>query len=111
MTIRKANSARLATALEAIPNVGTSIARDLRSIGVKQPQDLIGRDPHSLYQSLCDRTRTRQDPCVLDTFIAAVHFMEGAAARPWWSYTAERKKKFPASSLASRKIATDRRRK
>jgi hypothetical protein len=43
---RKATHARLATVLEAIPNVGASIARDLRSIGIKQPQDLIGRDPH-----------------------------------------------------------------
>ena len=96
----KATHARLATVLEAIPNVGASIARDLRSIGIKQPQELIGRNPHSLYQALCDRTRTRQDPCVLDTFISAVRFMEGAPARPWWSYTAERKKKFPASCLA-----------
>jgi hypothetical protein len=95
----KATHARHATVLESIPNIGASIARDLRSIGIKQPQDLIGRDPHSLYQALCDRTRTRQDPCVLDTFISAVRFMEGAPARPWWSYTAERKKKFPALPL------------
>jgi hypothetical protein len=106
MAIRKATHASLATVLEAIPNIGASIARDLRSIGIKQPQDLIGRDPLSLYQALCDRTRARQDPCVLDTFISAVRFMEGAPARPWWFYTAERKKKFPASSLAPRKIAT-----
>lgn len=98
---RKAIHARLATVLEAIPNVGASIARDVRSIGIKQPRDLVGRNPHSLYQALCDRTRTRQDPCVLDTFISAVRFMEGAPARPWWSYTAERKKKFPASSLGA----------
>jgi hypothetical protein len=96
MPTRKATHARLATVLEAIPNVGASIARDLRSIGIKQPQELIGRNPLSLYQALCARTRTRQDPCVLDTFISAVRFMEGAPARPWWTYTAERKKKFPA---------------
>jgi hypothetical protein len=50
MTVRKATHARLATVLEAIPNVGASIARDLRSIGIKQPQELIGRNPRSLYQ-------------------------------------------------------------
>ena len=107
----KATKARLATVLEAIPNVGVSIARDLRSIGIKQPRDLIGRNPYSLYRALCDKTRTRQDPCVLDTFVSAVRFMEGARARPWWFYTAERKKKFPASSLAPRRIATARRHK
>jgi hypothetical protein len=95
---RKAPNARAATTLETIPNIGASLARDLRSIGIKQPQDLIGRDPHALYQALCDRTRTRQDPCVLDTFISAVRFMEGGPARPWWRYTAERKKKFPSLS-------------
>ena len=100
-TTVKATHARLATVLEAIPNVGASIAGDLRSIGIKQPKDLIGRNPHSLYRVLCERTRSRQDPCVLDTFISAVRFMEGAPARPWWSYTAERKKKFPAISRSS----------
>jgi Pathogenicity locus len=97
---RKATQARLATVLESIPNVGVSIARDLRSIGIKKPRDLIGRNPYSLYRMLCDRTRTRQDPCVLDTFISAVDFMEGAPARPWWSYTAARKKKFHLLSRA-----------
>jgi hypothetical protein len=28
----------------------------------------------------------------LDTFIAAVRFMEGEPKRPWWKYTAERKR-------------------
>jgi hypothetical protein len=99
---RKANDASSATVLEAIPNIGASLAQDLRSIGIKWPDDLIGRDPHSLYQALCDRTRSRQDPCVLDTFISAVRFMEGAPARPWWHYTPERKKTFASCSLGSR---------
>ena len=28
------------------------------------------------------------DPCLCDTFIAAVRFMEGGPSRPWWYYTA-----------------------
>lgn len=90
----KATHARSAKVLEAIPNIGPSLAHDLRSIGIKQPRQLIGRDPHRLYLKLCQHTGSRQDPCVLDTFIAAVRFMEGAPAHPWWHYTAERKKKF-----------------
>jgi hypothetical protein len=92
---RKALTARAATVLEAIPNIGKSLANDLRSIGIDQPRELIGRDPHALYLQLCERTHARQDPCVLDTFISAVRFMEGAPAQPWWRYTAERKKRFP----------------
>ena len=99
--LAKATRARDALTLEMIPNVGASIAGDLRSIGVESPQDLVGREPHALYEALCKRTRARQDPCVLDTFIAAVRFMEGAPALPWWRYTAERKKRFPAFALAT----------
>lgn len=92
--MRKAATASSATVLETIPNVGVSVANDLRSIGIARPAELIGRDPHSLYRALCEQTRARQDPCVLDTFISAVRFMEGAPARPWWHYTAERKREF-----------------
>ena len=101
-TTRKAKNARAATALEEIPNIGASIAGDLRSIGIRRPQDLIGRAPHALYLALCERTRARQDPCVLDTFISVVRFMEGAPARPWWHYTAERKKQFSDVSVIRR---------
>ena len=38
----------------------------------------------------------RQDPCVLDTLMAATDFMRGAPAAPWWKYTAERKATFGA---------------
>ena len=79
-------------ALEDIPNVGPSIAGDLRQLGIRAPRELAGRDPYALYEALNRATGTRHDPCLLDTFIAAVRFMEGAPARPWWKYTAERKR-------------------
>jgi hypothetical protein len=44
-----------------------------------------------LYQQLCAATGQRQDPCVLDTFMAATDFMRGAEAAPWWVYTPQRK--------------------
>ena len=102
---QKATDARSATVLEAIPNIGASLAQDLRLLGINRPRELIGRDPHSLYEALCERTGARQDPCVLDTFISAVRFMEGAPSRPWWHYTPERKKAFVSSPTGlSRKI-------
>lgn len=105
---QKAADARSATLLESIPNIGRSVANDLRLIGIEHPGELIGRDPESLYHALCKRTGARQDPCVLDTFISAVRFMEGAPARPWWHYTAERKKTFGVTPVGSpqRKPAT-----
>ena len=90
----KAASAAECETLEQLPNIGPSLAADLRRIGIAQPADLRGKDAFVLYQKLCAATGQRQDPCVLDTFMAATDFMRGAAAAPWWRYTAERKATF-----------------
>lgn len=89
--MRKANSCRNANELEQIPNVGPAVARDFRRIGIEAPTQLVGQDPYMLYDRLCAATGLRHDHCVIDVFISAVRFMEGAAAVPWWAYTAERK--------------------
>jgi len=91
---RKARTAAECERLEQLPNIGPSIAADLRLLGIAHPQDLVGRDAFQLYQALSAKTGKRQDPCVLDTFMAATDFMGGAEARPWWNYTAERKARF-----------------
>ena len=80
--------------LEQLPNIGPAIAADLRRLGIRQPGDLRQRDPFQLYQALCRATGKRQDPCVLDTFMAATDFMSGAAPQPWWHYTARRKRDY-----------------
>ncbi len=87
----KAASAAECLRLEQLPNIGPSLAQDLRMLGIERPQQLIGRDAFVLYQALCAKTGARQDPCVLDTFMAVTDFMRGAPARPWWDYTADRK--------------------
>ena len=90
---RKATSAvRDIARLEDIPNVGPAVSADLRRLGITTPGELPGRDPYALYDELCRITGRRHDPCLLDTFIAAVRYMEGAPKRSWWKYTAERKR-------------------
>ena len=93
---------REAVRLEDIPNVGTAIAGDLRRLGIMLPAELPGRDPYGMYDDLCRITGQRHDPCLLDTFIAAVRFMEGESKKPWWKYTAERKRELAARSKGSR---------
>jgi hypothetical protein len=78
--------------LEDLPNVGKSVAADLRELGIRAPEQLKHKDPYALYDALNRRTGVRHDPCLLDTFIAAVRFVEGGPAKPWWAYTAERKR-------------------
>jgi hypothetical protein len=90
----KAASAAECTVLEQLPNIGPSLAADLRLIGIAHPKELRGKDAFVLYQKLCAATGQRHDPCVLDTFMAATDFMGGAPAAPWWHYTAQRKALF-----------------
>ena len=97
---KPAKGSREIARLEDIPNIGPSIAADLRQLGITSPADLPGRDPYAMYDDLCRITGQRHDPCLLDTFIAAVRFMEGSPKKPWWKYTAERKRE-----LAARKAA------
>ena len=91
---RKAAVAAECQQLEQLPNIGPSIAADLRLIGVLHPHALAQQDALQLYRALCRKTGKRQDPCVLDTYMAATDFMRGAPARPWWDYTAQRKAQY-----------------
>jgi Pathogenicity locus len=92
----KARHADECERLEQLPNIGPSLAADLRLIGVRLPQELADADAMALYRALCIHTGKRQDPCVLDTFIAAVDFMRGGEPRPWWTFTAQRKARYGA---------------
>ena len=88
----KASNAADATRLQDIPNIGPSIADDLRALGIASPKQLVGKDPYALYHRMTEITGIAHDPCLCDCFIAAVRFMEGAPPTPWWHYTAERKR-------------------
>lgn len=91
----KAKLASQAARLSHIPNIGPAMVEDFERLGIRQPAQLVGADPLELYRRLCHVTGTRHDPCVLDTFISAVRFMEGAPPHAWWHYTAERKRRHP----------------
>lgn len=80
------------TKFEQIPNVGPRIAGDFRTLGIKSPAGLAKQDAMKMYVKLQKLTNSKQDPCVLDTFMAVVDFMKGAEAKPWWRYTPERKR-------------------
>jgi len=89
--VKKAIKPRDAVRLEQVPNIGPSIAADLRRIGVRTPGDLRGKDPLLLYRKSNKAAGRRQDPCLLDVFMAAVDFMDGKGSAPWHAFTAKRK--------------------
>lgn len=78
-----------------IPNIGNKMAEDFTKLGIINPEQLAKKDAFSLYSQLCKIEGVRQDPCVLDTYLAAIDFMNGAPAQPWWNYTKMRKRKYP----------------
>ncbi len=81
--------------LEDLVSVGKAMRRDFEMLGVRTVEELARHEPQALYDKLCRKTGTRQDPCVLDTFRAAV-----AQARDpklplekcrWWYWSRARK--------------------
>jgi len=84
-----------ARTLRDLWSVGPAIERDLKSLGVHDVAQLARRSPERLYRQLEHSTGKKQDPCVLDTFRAAV----AQALDPdlpadrcvWWHYSRLRK--------------------
>jgi hypothetical protein len=79
-------------------NVGPATLKDLSLLGIGSVRELADHDAFGLYDRLCSITRQRHDPCVIDVFMSAVDQARGGSARPWWHYSARRKRE-----LASRR--------
>lgn len=61
--------------LTRIPGVGTSIANDLRNIGIQTIDDLKGTDPEQLYELSNQYAGKIQDRCLL-TFSAVLFILQ-----------------------------------
>ena len=79
--------------LTVIPGVGKSIANDLLQIGIHEVTDLVGRDPHELYEASNRQAGQVQDRCVLYVFRCAVYFASTPVSKRspekllWWNWT------------------------
>ena len=89
--------------LENIPNIGKSIATDLRGLGIMTPQQLAARDPLATYLALGDSMGRRHDPCVFYTLLAARHYLQSGESVPWWKFTEEGKQELAAYDQGKRK--------
>ena len=85
--------------LVELPNIGKAMAADLQLVGIDHPNKLIGKEPFELYETLCNKSGKRHDPCVIDVFMSVIHFMEGGAPLPWWSFTDERKSRMANNQI------------
>ena len=89
---------RASSDLLELANVGPAVARYLDGVGITQVAQLAGRDAIEIYEEMCAASGRRLDPCLLDTVMSAVAQADGEPPRPWWDYTAERKRRLSGES-------------
>lgn len=76
-------------------SIGPAMLRDFDQLGIRSVAQLAKQDPKKMYARLQRLTGQRVDPCVLDTFCAAVaqarHPRLPAEQCQWWYYSRKRK--------------------
>lgn len=76
--------------LQSLPSIGPNLARDLRDLGFRTPDDLHGQDPERMYADLCKLRGQAIDRCVLYCFRCAVHAVASndhdPELRKWWNW-------------------------
>jgi len=81
-----------------IPGVGRSIAQDLFNIGIKEVDQLKGKDPEQLYQLSNEFAGIVQDRCLLYVFRCAVYFANTKGQKQderklkWWNWKDKKSK-------------------
>jgi predicted RecB family nuclease len=78
-------------------SIGPAMLKDFEMLGIRSVEELARRDPQRMYEKMERLTGQRQDPCVLDTFCAAV----AQAKNPrlpvekcqWWWWSKKRKQR------------------
>jgi len=87
-------------------SVGPAMLRDFELLGVRSVAQLARRSPHALYEALSLAKGKAQDPCVLDTFSAAVAQARNprlpARQCQWWYWSRRRKAADRASARRAR---------
>ena len=81
--------------LSDLISIGPAMLRDFELLGIRSVAHLAKQNPRSMYARLNRAMGQRQDPCVLDTFCAAV----AQARNPrlpveqcqWWYWSRKRK--------------------
>lgn len=81
--------------LSDLISIGPAMLHDFHMLGIHSVAQLAKQEPRKMYERLNEKTGQRQDPCVLDTFCAAV----AQARNPrlpveqcqWWYWSRKRK--------------------
>ncbi len=77
--------------LSDLRNIGKAMVKDFELLGIESVEQLAQHDADTLYARIQELTRTRHDPCVWDTYAAAIHQAKTGEGLPWWEFTKLRK--------------------
>lgn len=72
-------------------NIGKAMRADFELLGIDSIKQLARCDADELYARIQSLTHTRHDPCVWDTYAAAIHQAKTGEALAWWEFTKVRK--------------------
>ena len=76
-------------------SIGPAMLRDFELLEIRSVAQLSRQDPQRMYEKLGRMAGQRQDPCVLDTFCAAVAQAKNprlpAEQCEWWYWSRKRK--------------------
>jgi nucleotidyltransferase/DNA polymerase involved in DNA repair len=79
--------------LSQLRNIGKAMRADFELLGIRTVKQLAKCTADELYERIQNLTRTRHDPCVWDTYAAAIHQAKTGEALPWWEFTKVRKQR------------------
>jgi hypothetical protein len=96
-TIQKKDARPQGRQLGELISIGPAMLRDFELLGIRSVAELARQNPQRMYEKMQRATGERQDPCVLDTFCAAV----AQARNPrlavekcqWWWWSRRRKER------------------
>jgi nucleotidyltransferase/DNA polymerase involved in DNA repair len=88
--------------LSGLRNIGIAMRKDFEQLGIHSVKQLARCNADKLYAQIQTLTRSRHDPCVWDTYAAAIHQAKTGEALPWWEFTKVRKERELFIPLARR---------
>ncbi|HTE41355.1 MAG TPA: helix-hairpin-helix domain-containing protein, partial [Steroidobacteraceae bacterium] len=79
--------------LSQLRNIGKAMRKDFELLGIQSVKQLARCNADKLYAQIQTLTSSRHDPCVWDTYAAAIHQAKTGEALPWWDFTKVRKER------------------
>lgn len=90
-TVSAVGKSSAVTELSELRNIGKAMLKDFELLDITSVKQLASCDADKLYARIQILSNARHDPCVWDTYAAAIHQAKTGEALAWWEFTKVRK--------------------